>query len=136
MREIHELNLPESVCYTENHEWARRDGGVVTIGITDYAQEQLGDIVYVEVPEVGASFGGGEECGSIESVKAVASLFIPLSGEIAEVNTALEESPDLVNTSPYGEGWIARVKPEDPSELEGLLDREAYLELLKGMAAE
>ncbi len=136
MKKIHELDLPESVRYTENHEWARRDGEVVTIGITDYAQEQLGDIVYVEVPEVGASFGSGEECGSIESVKAVASLFIPLSGEIDAVNSALEESPDLVNTSPYAEGWIARMKPEDPSEMEGLLDREAYLELLKGMAAE
>jgi len=134
MKEIDELNLPENVRYTEDHEWARSDGDFVSIGITDYAQDQLGDIVYVEVPEVGLTFRKGEECGTIESVKAVAAVFIPVSGEIASVNTSLEEEPALVNTSPYTDGWIARVKPEDPSEMERLMDRKTYLDMLKGMS--
>jgi len=134
MKEINELNLPDDVRYTEDHEWARTEGDIIYIGITDYAQDQLGDIVYVEVPEVGATFKKGDECGTIESVKAVAALFIPVGGEIASVNTSLEEEPALVNTSPYTDGWIARVKPDDPSELEGLMDRNAYLEMLKGMS--
>jgi len=134
MKEINELNLPENVRYTEDHEWARAEGDVILIGITDYAQDQLGDIVYVEAPEVGATFKNGEECGTIESVKAVAALFIPVSGEIVSVNASLEEEPQLVNTSPYTDGWIAQVNPGDPSELERLMDRDAYLELLKGMS--
>jgi len=134
MKEINELNLPDDVRYTEDHEWARTEGDIIYIGITDYAQDQLGDIVYVEVPEVGATFRKGDECGTIESVKAVAALFIPVSGEIASVNASLEEEPALVNTSPYTDGWIARVKPDDPSELESLMDRNAYLEMLKGMS--
>ena len=134
MKEINELNLPENVRYTEDHEWARIDGDILYMGITDYAQDQLGDIVYVEVPEVGAAFGNRDECGTIESVKAVASIFMPVSGEILSVNTVLEEEPGLVNTSPYTDGWIAQVKPENPSELESLMDRDAYLELLKGMS--
>jgi glycine cleavage system H protein len=133
MKEIIELNLPDDVRYTEDHEWARADGDAIVIGITDYAQDQLGDIVFVEMPEVGAIFQKGDECGTLESVKAVAPIFIPVSGEITEVNAVLEESPDLLNTSPYTDGWIARVKPEDPSELERLLDKDAYLEMLKGL---
>ncbi len=133
MKEINELDLPEDVRYTEDHEWARRNGDVVFIGITDYAQDQLGDIVFVEMPEVGAVFEQKEECGTIESVKAVAPIFLPIGGEIAAVNTALEDAPELVNASPYLDGWIAQIKPGDPSELERLLDRKAYLELLTGM---
>jgi len=133
MKEIKELKLPEDVRYSIDHEWARIDGDTIYIGITDYAQDQLGDIVYVEVPEVGATFRQGEECGTLESVKAVATIFIPISGVIKAVNDALEEAPGLVNTSPYKDGWIAQVKPDDPSEMDNLMDRDAYLAMLKGM---
>jgi glycine cleavage system H protein len=121
------------VRYTKDHEWARSDGDIIYIGITDYAQDQLGDIVFVEMPEVGATFGRGEECVTIESVKTVAWVFIPVGGEIASINDALTELPALINTVPYTDGWIAQVKPDDPSEMESLMDRNAYLEMLKGM---
>lgn len=134
MKEIDELNLPENVRYTEDHEWARTDGDAVYIGITDYAQDQLGDIVYVEVPEEGATFRKGDECGTIESVKAVAPVFIPVGGEIVSVNASLEDEPALVNTSPYTDGWIARVRPEELSEMDLLMDRNSYIDMLKGMS--
>jgi len=134
MKEINELNLPDNVRYTDNHEWARTEGDMVDMGITDYAQDQLGDIVFVEMPDVGATFMKGEECGTLESVKAVAAIFIPVGGEIVSVNTALEESPGMINSSPYTEGWILRVKPDDPPEMENLMDKKAYLEMLKGMS--
>ncbi len=133
MKEISELNLPGDVRYTKDHEWAKADGDQVRIGITDYAQDQLGDIVFVETPEVGVAYKAGDECGTLESVKAVGELFIPVSGEITAVNAALEGSPALVNEAPYTDGWIALVKPSDPSEMEGLMDRDAYLEMIKGL---
>ena len=133
MKEISELNLPENAYYTENHEWARMDGEEATIGITDYAQDQLGDIVFVEMPQTGDSFGKGEEFGTVESVKAVAELYLPIGGEIVSVNSSLEESPELVNTSPHGDGWIARIRPADSGEMNALMDRNAYMEMLKGV---
>jgi glycine cleavage system H protein len=134
MKEINELSLPDDVHYSDDHEWARRvEGGRVRVGISDYAQDQLGDIVFVEVPEVGATFARGEECGTLESVKAVAQVLIPVGGEVTAVNGALEESPQLVNHAPYHDGWIVEVIPSDPSEWDGLMTRDAYLEMLKGL---
>ncbi|HIJ40309.1 MAG TPA: glycine cleavage system protein GcvH [Deltaproteobacteria bacterium] len=133
MKEISELNLPEDVYYTKNHEWARLDGEEAIIGITDYAQDQLGDIVFVEMPQAGDSFGKGEEFGTVESVKAVAELYLPIGGEIVSVNSSLEESPELVNASPHGDGWIARIRPADPGEMNALMSKNAYLEMLKGV---
>lgn len=134
MKEIDDLTFPENVRYAEDHEWAQPvDGGKVRVGISDYAQDQLGDIVFVEMPEVGAVFEKGQVCGTLESVKAVAEMYIPVSGEILAVNEALEDSPGLVNESPYSDGWILEVKASNPSEWETLMTRKAYLEMLKGI---
>lgn len=131
MKEIGELNLPEDVFYTKDHEWAKRDGEVVVVGISDYAQDQLGDIVFVELPEVGDSFAAGDEFGTLESVKAVSELYLPIGGEIFAVNEDLEDSPELINQDPYG-GWIVKIKADDPEELKGLLSKKSYLEMLEG----
>lgn len=132
MKEISELNLPEDLRYTDDHEWAKVSGGeVVKVGISDYAQDQLGDIVFVELPEVGDSFEAGDEFGTLESVKAVSELYIPIGGEITAVNTELEDTPELLNQDPYS-GWIIEVRPDNIKELETLLDRAAYIEILKG----
>ncbi len=133
MKEISEMVTPEDLGYTKDHEWSKPQGDTVRIGITDYAQDQLGDVVYVEVPEVGATFTQGQQCGTLESVKAVAEMYIPISGEVVAVNTALEDNPDLVNKAPYTDGWIADVRPSNPSELEGLMSAAAYIEMIKGM---
>jgi len=133
MKEIDELNLPDDVRYAEDHEWIRSEGDKVRIGISDYAQDQLGDIVFVELPQSGDTFEKGEEFGTVESVKAVSELYMPIGGEILSVNAALEESPDLVNQSPYNDGWMIEVKPSDSAELEALITRDAYLEMLKGL---
>ncbi|MBU8849917.1 MAG: glycine cleavage system protein GcvH [Desulfobacterales bacterium] len=132
MKEISDLNLPEDVKYTKDHEWAKLDSDIVTIGINDYAQDQLGEIVFVELPEVGDTFSEGDEFGSVESVKAVSEMYIPISGEITEINEALEDAPELVNESCYDSGWIIKVKPADVSELDNLMDKPAYLDMLKG----
>ena len=131
MKEIHELNLPEDVRYSNDHEWAQLTGDTVKIGISDYAQDQLGDIVFVELPEVGDSFSAGDEFGTLESVKAVSELYAPIGGEVVAVNEALEDAPELLNQDPYG-GWIIEIKPEDAGDYDNLLDREAYLDVLKG----
>ncbi|MEN6442018.1 MAG: glycine cleavage system protein GcvH [Syntrophobacter sp.] len=133
MKELSELKFPDDVKYTKDHEWAKVEGDHIRVGITDFAQDQLGDIVFVEVPEIGAKFKQGQECGTLESVKAVAELYIPVSGEIITVNTALEDSPALVNEDPYGRGWIALVKPDAASEMDGLMSHADYLEMLKGI---
>jgi len=133
MKEIDELNLPCDVRYAEDHEWIRYEGDKVRIGISDYAQDQLGDIVFVELPQSNDTFEKGEEFGTVESVKAVSELYMPIGGEILSVNPALEESPDLVNQSPYNDGWMIEVKPSDSAELEALITRDAYLEMLKGL---
>ncbi|MDJ0914351.1 MAG: glycine cleavage system protein GcvH [Desulfobacterales bacterium] len=126
------MNLPEDLKYAEDHEWVRQNGDKVVIGINDYAQDQLGDIVFVELPPVGESFEKGAEFGTVESVKAVSELIMPLSGEILAINTQLEDAPELVNQSPYADGWMIEIKPSDPSELDALLTRDAYLAMLKG----
>ncbi|GAB4340712.1 MAG: glycine cleavage system protein GcvH [Candidatus Abyssubacteria bacterium] len=132
MKEPGELNFPDDVRYSEDHEWARREGENVRIGISDYAQDQLGDITFVGMPDVGASFAQGEEFGTVESTKAVSELFMPVGGEVVAVNETLEDSPDLINKDPYGDGWIVMVKPHDPTELDSLLTRKEYVERLKG----
>jgi glycine cleavage system H protein len=124
------MNFPTNVKYTNEHEWIRLEGEEAYVGITDYAQTQLGDIVFVDVPTEGETLEKGETFGSIEVVKTVSDLFLPVGGEILEVNPALEENPELVNKDPYGEGWIIRIKPTDVSEAEELLDAEAYKKLI------
>ncbi|MBW1667268.1 MAG: glycine cleavage system protein GcvH [Deltaproteobacteria bacterium] len=133
MKEISELELPEDVRYAEDHEWARPEGEKIRVGISDYAQDQLGDVVFVELPQEGESFGKGDEFGSVESVKAVSELYMPVGGEILATNKLLEESPELVNKSPYQDGWMIEIKPNNQSELDSLMDRDAYLEMLKGL---
>ena len=133
MKEIHELNLPDDVRYTDDHEWTKAEGEKVKIGITDYAQDQLGEIIFVEVPEVGDTLDKGEAFGSLESVKAVSDMNMPVGGEVLAVNTALEDAPDMLNQDPYSGGWIIEIKPSDPSELDQLMDKNAYLEMLKGL---
>ncbi|MFO7913844.1 MAG: glycine cleavage system protein GcvH [Desulfotignum sp.] len=132
MKEINDLNLPEDVKYTKDHEWAKPEGDTVTIGINDYAQDQLGEIVFVELPEVGDTFSAEDEFGSVESVKAVSELYMPISGEVVAVNENLEDAPELVNEDCYQGGWIIKVKPSDNSEMNELMDKAAYLEMLKG----
>ena len=131
MKELEDLKLPEDLSYTKEHEWAKVEGDVIIVGITDYAQDQLGDIVFVEMPEEGDSFGAGEEFGTLESVKAVSELYIPISGEIIAVNDELEDAPELLNKSPY-DAWIIKVKPDDLEEIRDLLDKDGYLALLEG----
>lgn len=134
MKEIEELSFPSDVFYTSEHEWAKKlDGGKVRVGVTDYAQDQLGDIVFVELPEVGATFARGEEFGTLESVKAVAPVYIPLGGKVLAVNTALEDAPELVNQGPYGDGWMIEVEPSNPADMDELMKMDAYLEMLRGM---
>ena len=132
MKEINELVLPEDVRYSEDHEWARSEGDKIRSGISDYAQDQLGDIVFVELPEVGESFEADAEFGTVESVKAVSELYMPVGGEIVAVNTALEDAPEMVNNSPYEDGWMVDIKPSNSSEVDQLMDKNAYLEKLKG----
>ena len=118
---------PPELKYANTHEWARvEEDGAVTIGITDHAQQALGDVVYIEVPEVGDSLVGGDQAGVVESVKAASDIFAPLTGEVIAVNPALQEEPELVNTDPYHDGWFYRILPEDLSELDGLLSAEDY----------
>lgn len=131
MKDIQELILPEDVRYSDDHEWAKVEGATVKIGISDYAQDQLGDVVFVELPLVGDSFEAGDEFGTIESVKAVSELYLPLGGEVVAVNEELEEAPELLNQDPYS-SWIIEVKANDVQDLEKLLDRDAYLGILKG----
>jgi len=132
MKEINELNFPEDLRYADDHEWVRIKDHTAVIGISDYAQDQLGDIVYVELPAVGKKFPKGAEFGVVESVKAVSELYMPIGGEILSVNKLLEDAPERVNTAPYDDGWILEVKVENPSELDSLLTKDAYVTMLKG----
>ena len=132
MKETQELEFPEDLRYTEDHEWALPKGEAIRIGISDYAQDQLGDIVFVELPREGNRFEKGGEFGTVESVKAVAELCIPIGGEILTVNSVLDGSPELVNQDPYGDGWLVEIKPSAPDELETMMTRDAYVEYLKG----
>ncbi len=131
MKEVSELNLPEDLRYTDDHEWTTVGGDTIKIGVSDYAQDQMGDIVFVEMPEVGDSFEKGDEFGTLESVKAVSELYIPIACEIVAVNEDLEDAPELINQDPYA-NWIVEVKPTDPAEVDQLLTLEAYREILKG----
>lgn len=117
---------PSDYRYTKEHEWVKNDGGVGTIGITDYAQHALGDVVYVELPKVGAKFEAGKSFGTVESVKAVSEIYCPVSGEVTAVNDALSSSPEKINSDPHGEAWLIKVKLAKPGELDGLMDAAAY----------
>lgn len=132
MKEISDLTFSEDVKYTKDHEWAKLSNDIVTIGLSDYAQDQLGEIVFVELPEVGDSFSKGDEFGSVESVKAVSEIYIPISGEVVEINEDLEDAPEQVNEDCYKGGWIIKIKPSDLSEMDALMDKAAYLDMLKG----
>ena len=124
------MNFPTNVKYTSEHEWIRIENNEAIVGITDYAQDQLGDIVFVDVTTEGETLEQGEVFGTIEVVKTVSDLFLPIGGEIVEVNPELEEHPELVNKDPYGEGWIIRFKPTDASQMDELLDAEAYKKII------
>lgn len=133
MKEIDELKFSDDLHYTEDHEWVNVQGDTAKIGISDYAQDQLGDIVFVEFPNVGDSFQKGDEFGTVESVKAVSELYIPISGEVTAINNALEDSPELVNTQPYDDGWMIAVKIADPGELDALMSKDDYYKMIKEM---
>lgn len=125
-------NVPEDLKYTKDHEWLKlNDDGTATIGITDYAQESLGDITFVELPEVDAEFSQGDSFGVVESVKAASDLYMPVSGKVVEVNEELEDEPEEVNSDPYGKGWIARLELADKGQLDGLMDAAAYNDILE-----
>jgi glycine cleavage system H protein len=129
MKELEELILPDDIRYSEDHEWVRIEDDFAYIGISDFAQDQLGDIVFVEMPEVGDSFDLGDEFGSLESVKAVSEMFIPMAGEVVEINEELSESPELLNSDSY-DNWIIKIRFEDLEDYDQMLDAEAYLESL------
>jgi glycine cleavage system H protein len=120
------MKFPEDLLYTDTHEWVKNEGNQVTVGLTDYAQSQLKDIVYVELPELGSNFKRGESIGVVESVKTTADLFSPVSGKVTETNVTLKDSPQFVNEDPYGKGWILKMEPLDKGELKRLLTSEAY----------
>ena len=125
------MNIPKELKYTKDHEWVRIDGDIATIGVTDFAQGELGDIVFVEIESVEETLDTEEVFGSVEAVKTVSDLFMPIAGEVLEFNEALESDPELVNSDPYGEGWMIKVKISDASELENLLSYEAYSNLIQ-----
>jgi len=124
------MNFPENLRYTKDHEWIRAEGDEAVIGITDFAQHELGDIVYVEIETVGKELATGSVFGTVEAVKTVSDLYLPLAGTITEVNPKLNSNPELVNTDPYGDGWMVRMKILNPSEIEGLMDATAYQKLV------
>jgi glycine cleavage system H protein len=124
------MNIPQDLRYTKEHEWVRLEGDVATIGITDYAQGELGDIVFIEVDTVGESVGAEEVFGTIEAVKTVSDMYAPVAGEVLEFNESLEDEPEAVNSDPYGAGWIIKIRVDNPDDLAGLLSHEAYGELI------
>ena len=126
------MNIPADLNYTKEHEWIKIDGDMATVGITDYAQGELGDIVYVEIETEGESLDADEVFGTVEAVKTVSDLFMPLSGEVAELNEGLDTDPESVNRAPYGDGWMIKIKMSDSSQVDGLLSADAYKELIGG----
>jgi len=132
MKKIEEIQLPEELRYSPDHEWVRPDGDLARVGLTDYAQDQLGDIVYVELPSIGVRIMQGAVFATVESVKSVSECYMPLSGEVVAVNVHMADNPVLLNQSPYGDGWMVLVKPDDPAAVSQLLTAEAYLARLKG----
>lgn len=133
MKEIHELHFPDTVRYAHDHEWARQENDIIVVGISDYAQDQLGDITFVELPQEGDFFEKGEEFGTLESVKAVSEVFMPVAGEIVAINGELGESPGLVNEDPYGAGWLIKVRPTNATDLENLMSANEYEDMLRGL---
>ena len=130
------MKFPEDCLYTRQHEWVRYQDGIVTVGITDHAQKELGDVVFVELPKVGDTFDTNETFANVESVKAVSELFCPAAGDIIEVNEELTDAPQHVNDDPYGDGWFVKIKLKDPKELDDLLSSEEYAELVTEESAE
>jgi glycine cleavage system H protein len=126
------MNIPSELRYSSDHEWIRVDGDVATIGITEYAQDALGDVVFVELPEQGVSVAAGDSFSEVESTKSVSDIYAPVSGSVTEVNDQLDGAPELMNSDPYGEGWICRISMNDPAELDALMDAEAYRALTEG----
>lgn len=127
------MTVPDELRYTEEHEWVdARSETVVRIGITEYAQDQLGDVVFVDLPEAGTSLSAGDSFGEVESTKSVSELFAPIDGEVSAVNDAVVESPELINSDPYGEGWLIEITPSDAAAVEGLLDSDDYQKLIDG----
>jgi glycine cleavage system H protein len=126
------MNVPDELRYSKDHEWARAEDGGVRIGITDYAQDALGDVVYVQIPEVGAKVGPGDRCSEVESTKSVSDIYAPISGTIVAANDDLADHPERVNEDPYGDGWLCLIEPSDPAELDALLDAAAYRSLVEG----
>jgi len=124
------MNIPNDLKYTKEHEWVRIDGDIITVGITDHAQSELGDIIFIEFPELNQLISKDEPFGTIEAVKTVADLFGPVTGKVLEINEALEDNPDLVNSDVYGEGWIVKITCANDSELDDLLDSEKYKEMI------
>ncbi len=124
-------NVPEDLHYSKDHEWVRVEGDVATVGITDYAQDSLGDVVYVELPKAGETFAANESFGSVESVKAVSEVFSPVSGSVAEAHDTLSDDPEKVNTDPYGDGWMIRIKMSNPGEVDSLLTAAEYEDFTK-----
>ena len=124
------MNIPADLKYTKDHEWIKIDGDIATIGVTDFAQKELGDIVFVEVDTEGETLSAGDVFGTVEAVKTVSDLFMPLAGTVESFNGGLEDTPEIVNQDPYGEGWIIKIKMSDASQLEGLLSVDAYKELI------
>ncbi len=126
------MDIPAELRYSSDHEWVRVEGTIVTIGITEYAQDALGDVVFVEMPDSGLSVAAGESFSEVESTKSVSDIYAPITGAVVEVNGALESQPELLNSDPYGQGWICRIEIANPSELDGLMDAEAYRALTEG----
>lgn len=126
------MNIPPELRYSSDHEWVRLEGTVATIGITEYAQDALGDVVFVDLPERGTAVRSGETFSEVESTKSVSDIYAPVSGAVSDVNDALAEQPELLNRDPYGDGWICRIEIGDPAELDGLLDADAYRSLTEG----
>ena len=126
------MNIPAELRYSSDHEWVRVEGTTATIGITEYAQDALGDVVFVEMPDAGSAVASGDSFGEVESTKSVSDIYAPVTGAVAEINDALESQPELLNSDPYGAGWICRIEISNPSELDGLMDAEAYRTLTEG----
>jgi glycine cleavage system H protein len=131
MSDLDQLHFPDNVKYSKEHTWARSDGDLVVVGISDYAQDQLGEIVFAELPEIGAVFAIDEGFGVVESVKTASDLYMPVGGEVVEVNQSLEDGPEVINSDPFGEGWMLKIKAADRSEIDTLLDAQAYLDNLE-----
>jgi glycine cleavage system H protein len=126
------MNVPDELRYSSDHEWVKVEGATVRIGITDYAQDALGDVVYVDLPEVGRTVGAGDSMGEVESTKSVSDVYSPLAGTVVEINADLADAPERLNDDPYGDGWICVVEPSDPAALDHLLDAAAYRALIEG----